>query len=93
MHRSQLGVWSYQIATRPMTEEESGRILPGGAIVSDTRRVLRYFRRDAYGRVIVGGKGKARAPAGKADFELQLKMLSTLYPDLAKDGFTHAGAG
>lgn len=91
--RSQLGVWSFQIATRPMTPGERDRILPGGAVVSDTRRVLRYFRVDRDGRVIVGGKGTLRAPSGPTSFNLQLKMLRTLYPELAAEGFTHAWGG
>jgi glycine/D-amino acid oxidase-like deaminating enzyme len=91
--RSQLGVWSFQIATRPLTAAERARILPGGAVVSDTRRVLRYVRSDRDGRVIVGGKGTLSAPTGPGSFNLQLQMLTKLYPELAADGFTHAWGG
>jgi glycine/D-amino acid oxidase-like deaminating enzyme len=91
--RSQLGVWSFQIATRPMTSAEQARILPGNAVVSDTRRVLRYFRTDRDGRIIVGGKGTLSAPKDASSFDLQLQMLRKLYPELAANGFTHAWGG
>jgi glycine/D-amino acid oxidase-like deaminating enzyme len=93
VHRSQLSVWSFQIATRPLSAAERAVILPGQAVVSDTRRVLRYFRTDREGRVIIGGKGTLSAPKGPGSFRLQRAMLGRLYPDLAKDGFSHAWGG
>ncbi len=91
--RSQLGVWSFQIATRPLTADERAVVLPGGAVVSDTRRILRYFRLDRDGHVIVGGKGTLGPPDGSTSFNLQLKILKTLYPALAADGFSYAWGG
>jgi glycine/D-amino acid oxidase-like deaminating enzyme len=43
--------------------------------------------------VIVGGKGTLSAPTGPGSFNLQLQMLTKLYPELAADGFTHAWGG
>jgi glycine/D-amino acid oxidase-like deaminating enzyme len=91
--RSQLGVWSYQVATRPLTAEERRVVLPGGPAVSDTRRVLRYFRLDAAGRLVIGGKGKAGPPAGEGDFALQRAMLRALYPALGDVPFDHVWGG
>ena len=36
-------------------------ILPGGTVASDTRRLLYYFRLDADGRFIIGGRGRSRS--------------------------------
>jgi glycine/D-amino acid oxidase-like deaminating enzyme len=74
-------VWSFQIATAPLPL--SAMALAPGAVVSDTRRVLSYFRRDRDGRLIVGGKGTLRAPRGPASFALQRRTLARLYPALA----------
>jgi glycine/D-amino acid oxidase-like deaminating enzyme len=72
-----MAVWSFQTATRP-----GAGVLPGGQVVSDTRRVLRYWRRDAAGRLVVGGKGTLRAPRGPRSFTVPERMRARLYPAL-----------
>lgn len=52
-------VYSVQIATAPLSENVRRSVLPGGQTVSDTRRVLSYFRLDAQGRLLMGGGGSA----------------------------------
>lgn len=88
-----LRVWSYQIATTPLSSELRTHILPKGQSVSDTRRVLRYFRTDAAGRLIVGGKGRARTPTSVADFDFQRQTLGRLYPELADYPLDYAWGG
>jgi glycine/D-amino acid oxidase-like deaminating enzyme len=78
LRRGILPVWSFQIATAPV----DGVALPDGMAVSDLRRVLRYFRRDRDGRVIVGGKGTGTGPRDVVSFGLQQKTLARLYPAL-----------
>ncbi|MBM3612068.1 MAG: FAD-binding oxidoreductase [Alphaproteobacteria bacterium] len=90
--RSILPVWSYQAATAPGTAPAHG-LMVGAAAVSDTRRVLRYFRRDAAGRVVVGGKGLLRAPRSEGDFALQRRMIGRLFPALADAPFAHRWGG
>lgn len=50
-----------QIASEPLSSEQSRRIVPGGESVSDTQRLLTSFRRTADNRLIMGG---ASATAG-----------------------------
>jgi glycine/D-amino acid oxidase-like deaminating enzyme len=45
---------SLQIATEPLAAEHRRRILPGGEVLSDTRKVIRYWRLDEPGRLIMG---------------------------------------
>ncbi|MBU8544452.1 MULTISPECIES: NAD(P)/FAD-dependent oxidoreductase [Roseomonadaceae] len=73
-------VWSFQTATAPLPE--GSPVLPGHQAVSDTRRVLRYWRRDAAGRLVVGGKGTLRAPRGPQSFTVPERMRARLYPGL-----------
>lgn len=88
-----LRVWSYQIATTPISATLRTHILPGNQSVSDTRRVLRYFRTDAAGRLIVGGKGRARTPAAIGDFDFQRQTLGRLYPELVDHPLEYAWGG
>lgn len=80
-------VWSFQIAT------EAGAVNPHMPVVSDTRRVLRYFRADRDGRLVVGGKGRLRAPRDLGDFGTQRHMLARLYPALAGRRVEHGWGG
>jgi len=73
-------VWSFQTATAPLPADSP--ILPGHQAVSDTRRVLRYWRRDAAGRLVVGGKGTLRPPRGPQSFAVPERMRARLYPAL-----------
>jgi len=77
---SVIPVWSFQTATAPLPE--GSHVLPGHQAVSDTRRVLRYWRRDAAGRLVVGGKGTLRAPRGPHSFTVPERMRARLYPAL-----------
>jgi glycine/D-amino acid oxidase-like deaminating enzyme len=64
-----LPVYSFQVATRPLCDAMA--ILPEGHVVSDTRRLLRYYRR-VNGRLVIGGRGPFRdAPAPADDRRLQ----------------------
>jgi glycine/D-amino acid oxidase-like deaminating enzyme len=75
-----MAVWSFQTATAPLPDDTP--VLPGRQAVSDTRRVLRYWRRDAAGRLVVGGKGTIRAPRGPRSFAVPERMRARLYPAL-----------
>ncbi len=80
LKRSVLPAWSFQAATDPLPDSAS--VLPGRQVVSDTRRVLTYFRRDLEGRLVIGGKGTAAAPKGPASFDLQRRTMERLFPQL-----------
>lgn len=93
LDRSFMPVWSYQIATEPLGERLPSPALRGGSAVSDTRRVIRYFRSDTEGRLIVGGKGTAHTPRKIGDFDFQRRLLERLYPSLADIPLGHAWGG
>ena len=50
-------IHSLQVATRPLPDHVRTTILPGGHVVSDTQRILLYFRLDDAGRLVMGGRG------------------------------------
>jgi glycine/D-amino acid oxidase-like deaminating enzyme len=86
-----MAVWSFQTATAPLPA--AAGVLPDGQAVSDTRRVLRYWRRDAAGRLVVGGKGTIRAPRGAHSFAVPERMRARLYPHLPDVPPTHHWGG
>ena len=53
-------VTSVQVATEPLSDNVARSILPEGHSPSDTARLLIYFRKDAAGRFIMGGRGAMR---------------------------------
>lgn len=93
LERMVLPVWSFQLATAPLTGALRDRILPGRQAVSDTRRVLRYFRVDGAHRLIVGGKGTLHAPRRPRDFAFQLATLERLFPTLGNTPTEHVWGG
>jgi glycine/D-amino acid oxidase-like deaminating enzyme len=50
-------IHSLQVATRPLPDDVRATILPRGHVVSDTQRILIYFRLDDAGRLVLGGRG------------------------------------
>ena len=55
--RTVVPVTSVQVTTRPLSANVAASILPMGHSPTDTRRLLFYFRKDAAGRFIMGGRG------------------------------------
>jgi glycine/D-amino acid oxidase-like deaminating enzyme len=75
-------VHSYLVATRPLPEDLRRAILPKGQAVSDSHRLLRYFRMDGAGRLVMGGRGKFRDSSDPADYRAVMATVSALYPQL-----------
>ncbi|TPL42142.1 FAD-dependent oxidoreductase [Mesorhizobium sp. B2-4-6] len=73
---------SFQIATAPLPADLAAGILPGGQAVSDSRRILVYYRKSSDGRMVLGGRGMA-LPSSPADWAHCERALIRLYPALA----------
>ena len=84
LRRTVVAVPSIQVATAPLPPGLRAGILPGGQSVSDTRRILRYFRLDASGRFVLGTRGSyADIPTPSATPAHEHAMRE-LYPQLAQ---------
>lgn len=75
-------VTSMQVATAPLGDNLARTILPEGHAVSDSRRMLLYFRKDAQGRFIIGGRGGSGAKAIRARQIALQQAAIQLYPHL-----------
>ena len=84
---------SLQIATEPLPAALRGAVLPGGEVLSDTRKVIRYWRLDAAGRLLMGGRGPYREPGPESDWAHLARAVSALYPALRGIRFTHRWGG
>jgi glycine/D-amino acid oxidase-like deaminating enzyme len=85
---------SLQIATAPLPEEHRRRILPGGEVLSDTRKVIRYWRLDDAGRLVMGGRGPYREPTAEGDWRHLVRDVRDLFPFLGRElRFTHRWGG
>lgn len=80
--RTVIPVSSFQIATRPLDEATRARIIPGGQGVTDTRRLLLYFRLDPEGRFIMGGRSPVEDNPAIADAAPLQAAIRRIFPDL-----------
>lgn len=79
LRRATIPANSFQIATRPLSTAERARILPGGAAVSEARRVGTYFRIGPQGRLMIGGRGSFADPLRPGDFRSVERELEHLF--------------
>ena len=86
-------VSSFQIATVPIGDNLRRTILPDGHVLSDTRRLLRYFRLDARGRMVMGGRGTFKDDPGANDTVRLRRWVGQLFPALADIEYEHHWAG
>ncbi|WP_353814707.1 FAD-dependent oxidoreductase [Mesorhizobium sp.] len=77
---------SFQIATAPLPADLAAGILPEGQAVSDSRRILVYYRKSADGRLVLGGRGRMALPTSEGDWAHLERALLRLYPALSGVG-------
>ena len=93
LRRTVLPIQSYQVATEPLPEDVRPRVLPGGQVVSDLRRILFYFRLDPDGRLLMGGRGPLDDRGDPALFARLEATARRLFPGLGAVRFTHRWSG
>jgi glycine/D-amino acid oxidase-like deaminating enzyme len=81
--RSFVPLHSFQIATASLPHWLDEEILPGGQAVSDSRRVLVYFRKTPDGRLVLGGRGRVAVPRSPRDWRHLERALLRLFPAVA----------
>jgi glycine/D-amino acid oxidase-like deaminating enzyme len=91
--RSIVAANSLQIATEPLPSEHRRRILAGGEIASDTRRIIRYWRMSEDGRLLMGGRGPYREPGPESNWAHLRRDVAELFPFLDQVSFTHRWGG
>jgi glycine/D-amino acid oxidase-like deaminating enzyme len=91
--QSVVPIYSVQVATAPLGENIRGKILGGGEVLSDTHRVLWYFRQDGHGRLIMGGGGSAYESGAVKVYESLRDRVRHLLPEAGDVPFEFAWNG
>ncbi|MGE0719510.1 MAG: NAD(P)/FAD-dependent oxidoreductase [Alphaproteobacteria bacterium] len=91
--RSFVGVQSAQMASAPLSDNLRATILPSRAVVSDTRKLSSYFRIDAEGRLITGGRGPLGDVPSASTLAAIVRTAGRRYPMLGEVDWRHAWCG
>lgn len=83
LRQTAIAINSYQVATEPLSDNLRRSVLPEGQVLSDTRKLLLYFRLDHEGRLLMGGRGPFREPKGERDWAHLVRVIGKLFPQLA----------
>jgi glycine/D-amino acid oxidase-like deaminating enzyme len=84
---------SFQVATKPLSDNVRKSILPGGQSTSDSRRIGLYYRLDHTGRFLLGGRGTMREPRDAADWSHIETMMEKMFPQLKGAGIDFRWGG
>jgi gamma-glutamylputrescine oxidase len=88
-----LGVGTYIIATRPMTEARARSLLPSDAAVADLNWILDYFRLSADRRLLFGGRVSYSALQPPRLAESMHRRLARIFPQAADLEVEYAWGG
>lgn len=80
LKRSFVPLNSFQIATQPLPTDIARTILPDGHAVSDSRRILVYFRKTSDGRLVMGGRGRMSDPTSPRNWKHIVRAMHRNFP-------------
>ncbi len=93
LRRSIVTVPSFQVATAPLQPSMRASILPGGQAASDTWHLLRYFRLEAGGRLVLGSRGVFGAVPAPGTSRHHYRAVHEIFPQLAGVAFEYHWGG
>jgi len=82
LRRTVIPIPSYQVATEPIPDSLRASILPDGQSASDTWHLLRYFRLDASGRLVMGSRGSFADTPPAVAARHHYRAVREIYPQL-----------
>jgi len=93
LRRTVVVVPSFQVATAPIPPGLRRTILPDGQAASDTNQLLRYFRLDASGRLVLGTRGSFTSAPALRHVQHHYRAVHEIYPQLRGIGFEYHWGG
>lgn len=94
MRRRVIPIGSYVIATEAMPKDVMQTVIPRGRIVSDTRKVVYYYRLSPDGtRMIFGGRVSQAETNPRISAPLLHSEMARLFPQIASARVSHSWMG
>ncbi|MBM3523597.1 MAG: FAD-binding oxidoreductase, partial [Alphaproteobacteria bacterium] len=94
MRRRLIPVGSYIIATEPLDPGIVKAIVPNGRMISDTKRVMAYYRLSPdHTRVVFGGRASFRQVSAREAAPVLHERMLQIWPQLRGTRITHAWSG
>ena len=94
LQRRVIPIGSYIIATEPLRRDVMARLMPKNRIVSDTRKVVYYYRASPDGqRILFGGRISPNETDPRNSGPLLHTELVRLFPELAGTRISHSWCG
>src|ERR1700677_217834 len=87
--RSVVPIFSAIIATAPLPDDLAASVLPGRQVVYETGNITVYYRRDAFNRLLMGGRGPQRKALNRDDYRHLVSYARGLWPALDQVDWTH----
>jgi glycine/D-amino acid oxidase-like deaminating enzyme len=89
LRKSLVPIFSAIIATAPLAGGLTKVILPGRQVVYESGNITVYYRRDASGRLLMGGRGLQRDALNREDYRHLVSYAKRLWPALGGIEWTH----
>lgn len=94
LRRRVIPIGSYVIATEPIPAELMAQLMPKGRIVSDTRKVVYYYRASPDGRrILFGGRVSLRETDPRVSGPRLHAAMAGIFPELAGTRISHSWWG
>ena len=94
LHRRVIRIGSYIIATEPISREIMARLMPKDRVVSDTRKMVYYYRASPDGqRILFGGRVSHNETDPRASGPRLHAEMVRIFPELATVRISHSWMG
>lgn len=94
LRRRVIPIGSYIIATEPLDEALTRRLIPNNRVISDTRHVIFYFRlSEDRRRMLFGGRVAASETDANVSALPLHRQMSRVFPELASSRISHSWGG
>jgi glycine/D-amino acid oxidase-like deaminating enzyme len=94
LRRRVIPIGSYIIATEPLDPALAARLMPKARVISDTRKIVVYYRLSPdRRRILFGGRVALMETDPRVTAPRLHAELTAIFPELAKTRITHSWAG